>query len=300
MHGQGLNYSILLDEPSQASYFVYGRTYTKAPSLPMDQVSEIACQEEWVEYNKGHPLYHMVAYYDRVLLQTVKLVVEGEEVVDQRNQWILPCQWKEGQCHAEGRTYVWNTTDIDYCKVALLKVFLGQRLHANISDLDAPLDQEPAEAIVSSEGGEKIRIFPSGPTSQCGRVVTASNIEDMFLLPIMETDDLGNIVLDNRDRVFTREIHPSEVDLRKCIANCDEYLNYDITTQVEREFNTILHQDCLIHQDEAPKAHFLEQGFPGYRPFLLQDGIFLTQSGETNYRYECLARRVHPVLLLVL
>ena len=181
----------------------------------------------------------MVAYYDRVLLLTVNLVFEGEEVVDQRNQWTLPCQWKEGQCHAEGLTYVWNTTDVDYCQVALLKEFLGQRLHANVPD--ASLDQQPAEAIVSSKGGEKIRIRPLGPTIQCGRVVTATNIEDMFLLPIMETDDLGNILLDNRDRVFTREIHPSKVDLRKYIANCDEYLYYDITTQAEREFDTILH-----------------------------------------------------------
>ena len=90
----------------------------------------------------------------------------------------------------------------------------------------------------------------------------------------METNDLENIVLDNRDQVFTREIHPSEVDLRKYIANRDEYLYYDITTQAEWEFDTILHQDCLHHQDKAHKAHFLEQGFLGYQPFLLQDGVW--------------------------
>ena len=118
MHGQDFNHSILLDEPSQVSYLVHGRTYTKAPTLPTDQVSETACQGEWVEYDKGHPLNHMVAYYDRIYLQTVSLVVEGDEVVDQRNQWSLPCKWKEGRCHAEGRTYVWNTTESDYCQVA--------------------------------------------------------------------------------------------------------------------------------------------------------------------------------------
>ena len=111
----------------------------------------------------------------------------------------------------------------------------------------------------------------------------------------MESDDQGNIVLDNRDRVFTRAIHPSEVDLHKYIANRDEYLYHDITSQAEREFDTILHQHCLRRQDEARKAHFIEQGLPGYQPFLLQDGIFSTRSGETNYRYQCLIRRVHPV-----
>ena len=99
--------------------------------------------------------------------------------------------------------------------------------------------------------------------------------------------------MDNRDCVFDRPIHPSEVDLRKYIANRDNYLYFDITSQVE--FNTILHQDCLCHQDEAKKAHFYEQGLPGYQPFLLQDGVFSTRSGETNYRYQCMARVVHPV-----
>ena len=60
--------------------------------------------------------------------------------------------------------------------------------------------------------------------SQCGRVVTATNIEDMFLFPILETDERGHVLADNRGQVFTWKIHPSEVDLRKYIANRDEYL----------------------------------------------------------------------------
>ena len=103
-----------------------------------------------------------------------------------------------------------------------------------------------------------------GPISQCGQVLTATNIEDMFLFPITETNKQGNIVVYNQDRVFTCTIHPSEVDLRKYIANCDEYLCSDITSQAEKEFDTILHQDCLRRQDEARKAHFFEQGLPGY------------------------------------
>ena len=117
----------------------------------------------------------------------------------------------------------------------------------------------------------------------------------MFLFPILETDERGRVLTDNRGQVFTRKIHPSEVDLRKYIANRDEYLYYNITSQAEREFDTILHQDCLRQQDEAWKAHFFEHGLPGYQPFLLQDGAFSTRSGETNYRYQCMSRIVHPV-----
>ena len=79
------------------------------------------------------------------------------------------------------------------------------------------------------------------------------------------------------------------------IANREEYLYFDITSQAEKEFDAILHQDCLHRQDEARKAHFFEQGLPGYQPFLLQDGVFSTRSGETNYRYQCIPRVVHPV-----
>ena len=117
----------------------------------------------------------------------------------------------------------------------------------------------------------------------------------MFLLPILETDERGRVLTDNRGQVFTRKIHPSKVDLRKYIANWDEYLYFDITSQAEREFDAILHQDCLRRHDEARKAHFFEQGLPGYQPFLLQDGAFSTRSGEMNYRYQCMSRTVHPV-----
>ena len=59
MHGRDLNFSLTLDEPTEVSYMVRGRIYMKPPILPTDQVSETACQGEWVEYDKGHPLIHM-------------------------------------------------------------------------------------------------------------------------------------------------------------------------------------------------------------------------------------------------
>ena len=83
--------------------------------------------------------------------------------------------------------------------------------------------------------------------------------------------------------------------MEKYIANRDDFLYHDITMQAEKEFDAILHQDCLRRQDEARKAHFFEQGMPGYQPFLRQDGTFSTRSGEANYRYRCRPRTVHPV-----
>ena len=212
---------------------VYGRTHTKAPVLPTDQVSDIACQGEWLEYESGHPLNHMVTFYDELYLRTVNLVVEDGKVVDKDQQWSLPCPWDAGHCNAEGLTYLWNVMEPDYCLVAIVKEFLGHHLHANVSSPDGLPDSHRAEAIVSSEVGEKICIWPTRPLSQCGRVVTATNIEDMFLFPILETDKKGRVIADNRGQVFTRKIHPSEVDLRKYIANRDEYLYFDITSQAE-------------------------------------------------------------------
>ena len=39
----------------------------------------------------------------------------------------------------------------------------------------------------------------------------------------------------------------------------------------------------------------LNMDFPGINPSLLQDEAFSTRSGETNYRYQCMSRTVHPV-----
>ena len=295
MHGRDFEQPISVDKPTFVTYLVHGRTYTKEPSLPTDQVSETACQGEWIEYEEGHPLNHMVAHYDEVHLQAVDMVVEDGKTVDKEHQWSLPCPWEAGKYRAEGRMYIWNTTKPDYCQVAMVKEFLGHQLYANISNQDVPQSPQQAEAIVSSEAGEKIRIRPAGPMSQCRQVVTTTKIEDMFLFPVVEVDERGAITVDNRDRIFTHTIHPGEVDLRNYIANGDKYLYFDITSQAEKEFDTILHQDCLRRQDEARKAHFFEQGLPGYQPFLLQDGVFSLHSGETNYRYQCMTRVVHPV-----
>ena len=188
MHGRDFEQPISLDEPTFITYMVHGRTYTKEPSLPTDQVSETACQGEWIEYEEGHPLNHMVAHYNEVHLRAVDMVVEDGKIIDKEHQWSLQCPWKAGQCHAEGRTYIWNTTEPDYCQVAVVKEFLGHRLYANISNPDVPQSPHQAEAIISSEAGEKIQIPPAGPISQGGRVVTATNIEDMFLLPVVEVD----------------------------------------------------------------------------------------------------------------
>ena len=288
MHGKEFTQPVLVNEPNYITYLVYGRTFLQAPALPTDQVTDIACQGEWYEYQPDKPQNHIVAFYDELHLQTVTLVVEDDKVIDKDRQLSLPCPWNDGHCHAEGLTYLWNVTGPEYCPVAVVKEFLGHRLHANVSHSGDSSDSHHAEAIVSAEVEEKIRIQPTGPVSQCGRVVTSTNIEDMFLFPILETDDKGRVLTDNRGQVFERRIHPGEVDLRKYIANRDEYLYYDITSQAEREFDTILHQDCLRRQDEARKAHFFEHGLPGYQPFLLQDGAFSTRSGETNYRYQCL------------
>ena len=295
MHGKEFSRPFHLDKPNYITYLVYGRTFPQDPALPTDQVTDISCQGEWYEYQAGQPQNHIIAFYDELYLRTVTLVVEDEKVIDKDRQLSLPCTWDVGHCYAEGLTYLWNITEPDYCPVAVVKEFLGHRLRANVSQSGDSYDSHQAEAVISAEVEEKIRIQPTGPVSQCGRVVTATNIEDMFLFPILETDDQGRVLTDNRKQVFEYKIHPGEVDLRKYIANRDEYLYYDITSQAERELDTILHQDCLRRQDEARKAHFFEHGLPGYQPFLLQDGAFSTRSGETNYMYHCMPRTVHPV-----
>ena len=189
MHGQDFSHPIPLNKSTYVSYLVHGRTYPKA-SLPTDQTYETACQ-------------------------AVPMFIKDGEVVDGSSQWSLPCPWEAGQGYAEGRTYVWNIRESNYSQITLVREFLGYQLHANISDTDAPQDQHQAEAVISAEVGEKIRARPTGLTSQCGRVLTATNIEAMFLFPVMETDNQGDIVVDKCDRVFTRAIHPSEVDLHK-------------------------------------------------------------------------------------
>ena len=56
------------------------------------------------------------------------------------------------------------------------RVSLGHRLHANVSDPGSLQDPQRAETVVSAEGNEKICLRPTGPSSQCGRVVIVTNV----------------------------------------------------------------------------------------------------------------------------
>ena len=212
MHGKDFYQAILVDEPNYITYMVYAHIYTKAPSLPTDQVSETAYQGKWLEYEVNHLEYELH-------LRTVNMVVEDEEVIEKNRQRSLPCPWEAGQCHAEGHTYIWNVTEPDYCPVAVVTEFLGHGLHANVSNPEGLLDSHQAEAIISSEVGEKIRILPTGPLRQCGQVVTATNIEDMFLFPILETDERGRVLADKRGQVFVEACPQTQYILGTNIKN---------------------------------------------------------------------------------
>ena len=128
MHGKDFSQPVFLDEPNYITYLVYHWTYSQAPALPTDQVSDIACQGEWYEYTPNQPLKHIVTFYDELHQGTVNLLVEDGKVIDKDHQWSLPCPWDAGHRHAEGLTYLWNITEPDYCPVAVLKEFLGHRL----------------------------------------------------------------------------------------------------------------------------------------------------------------------------
>ena len=283
-----------LNEPAQLRYLTEGHTFVKW-GLPTDAHYQVGCAGTTREPYKGYPMPRVVATFDTVTIRNVSLYEEEGRMVDQERQRRLPCEWLDGYCRAEGISYTWSVEDPQYCEVALVKEFEGHRLLANASEEHDVLTTRNVKAIVSLGSTEKIRLRDEGPNSQCGRVVIKTNLPGIFLYPLQETDPQGNIIVDNHRSAFSRKIHPSEVELEKYIANRDEFLYYDITAQAEREFDALLHQECLRRQEEAKKAHFFEQGMPGYQPFLLQDGIFSTRSGEVNYRYRCQARTVHPV-----
>ena len=94
--------------------------------------------------------------------------MEDRVVVDQSLHQTLPCSWESGQCQAEGKAYLWNLTEPDYCPVAMVREFEGHRLYANLSDPDTAQGQRQGEAVISSGVDEKIWIRPLRSSSQCG------------------------------------------------------------------------------------------------------------------------------------
>ena len=158
---------IAINEPVQFQYLARGRTYIKL-RLPKDTTYQVGCYGETFKPYTGFPMQHVTAYLDPVALRMTKINVEGEDVVDLDCQRRLPCHWNEGQCRAEGITYLWNVTDPQYCPVAVVKEFQGQQVEANASSSPDTRNVCEVQAIVSADGVEKIRVHNEGQASQCG------------------------------------------------------------------------------------------------------------------------------------
>ena len=158
---------LAINEPVQLQYLARGRTYIKL-GLPKDTTYQVSCYGETLEPYTGFPMHRVTAYLDPVALRMTKINVEGEDVVDLDCQRRLPCHWIEGQCRAEGITYLWNVTDPQYCPVAVVKEFQGQQVEANASASPDTRNARKVQAIVSTDRVEKIWVPDEGQTSQCG------------------------------------------------------------------------------------------------------------------------------------
>ena len=73
---------------------------------------------------------------------------------------------------------------------------------------------------------------------------------------------------------------PEQSILVKYIANRDEYLYYDITSQAEREFDTILHQDGSAGRMKLGRLTSSNKAFLGINLSSFRTGSSLRAQGR--------------------
>ena len=166
MKGKSPKAKLRMGRVTEVRYLSEGATYIKT-GLPTDSTYQIGCEGATLDYAPNYPMSQVVAFYDKILIQAVRLYIEDKVVADRDQETKLPCKYLDGHCVTDEVTYVWNVTDTEseYCHLAVVKEFDGKELVANTSGTS--LDGHAARVIVSTGEDEKIRIRHEGHESQC-------------------------------------------------------------------------------------------------------------------------------------
>ena len=86
-----------------------------------------------------------------------------------------------------------------------------------------------------------------------------------------------------------------ELKLSNFITNRDDYVYHSMTRALQREFSSVLRDECRENLRKTKTEHFLERQIPGLHTYRLGGSNHLTAAGEVAYFYKCQARLVAAI-----
>ena len=216
--------------------------------------------------------YHNLVVWEQheVKLTTGELMIRGTtgEAIVYTSQQILDCPGKAEACVNKGFTAYWKyPVGQDACMWAIARRTRGLEVSVG------------KQRVYMSNDGSMIRLVKKESLSVCGTVVHATNYDKLLLVTIERSAD------------FKKTLHPHEMSIITYSNMKDAFLYGVLTQQITKEFQRILHEDCL--QRKAVRSTALAQLAAETRAATegettaLGDGWFATSAGEVWYRYAC-------------
>ena len=195
----------------------------------------------------------------------------------------LTCPIEDEHCVGGDVTHVWPIPLKDHCPLYHVRNFRGQIVEHELAGLTIQKNK-----VLMSTDHSHVRFVIKGEKIECDQTFLTTNYQDLMVRKTMIKG-----VMDRE--LVTRQLPKDELKLSTFITNRDDYVYHTITRTLQREFSSILSDECKVNLRKTKTEHFLERQLPGLHMYRLGGSNYLTAAGEVAYFYKCRPRLVAAI-----
>ena len=279
--GDGRMYEIPINTRTEIPYFAFG----SASAYVGIEGNQITCTGGTIKVD-GKDIHHMVMFItEEILYREEKLIVREDEdgVIAHYDNVRLTCPFEDAWCVGGDTTYVWRIPTKKHCPLYHVRNFVGQIAEHEIAGLTIQ-----AKKVVMSTDQSHVRFIIKGEKNECDQNFYTTNYQDLMVRKIM----VDGVVDRN---LVKRKLPKDELKLSNFITNRDDYVFHSMTRSLQREFSSVIRDECRENLRKTKTEHFLERQMPGLHTYRLGGANYLTAAGEVAYFYKCRPRLVAAI-----
>ena len=226
----GITYSISKNVRKEINYFARG----SAMAYTGFHGSRISCTRGKLKVD-GSDIYNMVMYMtEEILYHSEKFILRDDDdgVIAHFDNVQLSGPIEDSHCVGGDVTYVWRVPLTKHCPLHHVRNFKGQMIKYELPGLTIK-----AHKVVMSTDNSHVSFVIKGNKAECGQLFLTTNYPDLLIR--------STIVEKVPDHdLITRELPKDELKLSNFITNQDDFIYYEISRNLRREFASVLHDEC--------------------------------------------------------
>lgn len=233
---------------------------------------------------QGGALYEGKKRFDRITrtLQVEIQLIEEEATADEHDQITLlqrqtplrgqQCFAPVGYCQEGPETFLWTPPPTRKATCPLYHV------QGPVQGIEIRSNESNRTAFFSTDLSG-VRVIKGPAVSKCGRIVHRTNYDRLYLTSPIE------------HRIFWRQLHRKETLVKTPVHQPDNLLYGNLTGRIEREFESLLRQECnqtASTISKQPTDLAMEAKLAKNQETVsLGGGWFATATGEAWHKYLC-------------